>query len=326
MPLAAGACFGPYEIVTLVGAGGMGEVYRARDTRLNRVVAVKILREHLAGDPDRRARFDREARLISQLNHPHICTLYDVGHWDDTEYLVVEYLDGQTLADRLRRGPLPVEQALTIAIEIAAALEAAHRKGIVHRDLKPANIMLTKNGAKLLDFGIARPLTAPPNAMVGQTTAWTLTADGRLLGTVHYMSPEQLEGREADARSDLFAFGAVLYEMLTGKRAFDGVTESNVIAAVLERQPQPVTLLQPDLPAAIERLVVACLAKDPDERWQNAGDLGRNLKWIVAERTAPVARASGHRRRQLAWFVTLVATTGVVTVAILLASRFRASS
>jgi eukaryotic-like serine/threonine-protein kinase len=240
MGLSVGTCLGPHEILAPLGAGGMGEVYRARDTRLDRIVAIKVLRTHLAADPDRRQRFEREARLISQLNHPHICTLFDVGHHEPSigsehavDYLVMEYLEGQTLAERLERlqgRPLPVPEALTIAIQIAEALDAAHHKGIVHRDLKPANVILTKAGAKLLDFGIAK-LAAPADdprdvraasLMSGPTVPATLTVEGTLLGTVQYMAPEQLEGREADARSDLFAFGAVLYEMVTGRRPFAG--------------------------------------------------------------------------------------------------------
>jgi serine/threonine-protein kinase len=256
----------------------MGEVYEARDTRLDRRVAIKVLREHLASDPVRRARFDREARAISKLNYPKICTLYDVGHENGVDYLVAEYIDGQTLADRLKRGALPVDQALSIAIDIAAALDAAHRAGIIHRDLKPANVMLAKAGAKLLDFGIAREI---PNEPVTATiTRGTLTADGTLLGTVPYMSPEQLEGRDADARSDIFAFGAVLYEMLSGLRAFSGDRDASIIAGVLEREPTSLKTVQPVTPPFLERLVTKCLAKAPDDRWQTSRDLLDELKWI----------------------------------------------
>jgi Tol biopolymer transport system component len=302
--LAPGTRLGPYEITALVGAGGMGEVYRARDTRLDRVVAIKMLRDHLSNDPDRRMRFEREARVISQLNHPHICALFDVGRENGADYLVIEYLDGQTLADRLRKGPLPIEQALEFAIQIAEALDAAHRKGIIHRDLKPANVMLTKTGAKLLDFGIAR---ITPAAGTEGSRDGTLTAEGALLGTPQYMTPEQLEGREADARSDLFAFGAVLYEMLTGRRAFAGESLSRVTAAVLDSQPIPVSRIEPRVPAVLERVVTTCLAKDPDERWQSAGDLGRELRWIRdSDVRGPSAAPPRGRRDRLVWALVTV--------------------
>jgi serine/threonine protein kinase len=278
--LKAGARLGPYEILSAIGAGGMGEVYRAKDTRLERVVAIKILREHLADNPERRARFEREALASSKLNHPHICTLHDVGRDDGINCLVVEYLDGQTLADRLRKGALPIDQALAIAIDIADALDAAHRAGIIHRDLKPANVMLTKPGAKLLDFGIARLDYLMPTGTAAATTPATLTAENALLGTAYYMAPEQLAGGEADARSDVFAFGAVLYEMLTGRRAFDGETRLSVMTAVLEDQPPAVSTLQPQVPAVLAQLVVRCLAKDPEERWQTARDLRAALLWV----------------------------------------------
>ena len=281
MTLAAGGRLGPYEVVSAIGVGGMGEVYKARDTRLDRVVAVKVLREHLATDPDRRARFDREARAISKLNHPHICTLYDVGHDSGIYYLVVEYLDGQSLADRLKKGALPIDQALAIAIDIASALDAAHRAGIVHRDLKPANVMLTKGGAKLLDFGIAR-MSPAPGGMTSATTPATLTTEGALLGTMQYMAPEQLEGREADARSDIFAFGALLYEMLSGQRAFAGDTQAAVVAAILEKEAEPLALAP-----SLDRVVRKSLAKDADARWQTARDLLDELTWIAADRQAP---------------------------------------
>jgi serine/threonine protein kinase/Tol biopolymer transport system component len=286
LALDPGTHLGPYEIQSALGVGGMGEVYMALDTRLDRAVAIKVLRAHLADDPHRRARFEREARLISQLNHPHICTLYDVGHDTGTEYLVVEYLQGQTLAERLRKGPLPLAQSLELAIQIAGALDAAHRQGIVHRDLKPANVMQTKSGAKLLDFGIARMTMASPIA-ADRAAGPTLTAEGTLLGTPHYMAPEQLEGRDADARSDVFAFGATLYEMLTGRRAFPGESPAKVAAAVLESEPPPIATTQGLTPPALEHLVRTCLAKDPDERWQSASDVKRQLEWIAA--SAPSA-------------------------------------
>src|SRR5215831_13592909 len=239
MALTSGTRLGPYEIQSPLGAGGMGEVYQARDTRLDRVVAIKILPSHLSDNPEARQRFDREARAISSLTHPNICTLYDVGHQDGMNYLVMEFLQGETLADRLIKGPLPLEQVLKYGIEICEGLEKAHRSGVVHRDLKPGNIMLTKAGAKLMDFGLAKavPPEKPPASgltatLVSPDGSQPLTAQGTVVGTFQYMSPEQLEGREADARSDIFAFGAVLYEMLTGKRAFDGKSALSVASAI----------------------------------------------------------------------------------------------
>ena len=265
MALAPGTRLGPYEITALIGAGGMSEVYKARDARLDRIVAIKVLREHLASDPDRRARFEREARAISKLNHPNICALYDVGQDNGTDYLVVEYLDGQSLAERLQKGALSIEQALAIAIQIAGALEAAHRADIVHRDLKPANVMLTKMGAKLLDFGIAR-MTAPATSLTSATTQGTLTTDGTLLGTLQYMAPEQLEAKDTDARTDIFAFGALISEMVTGKQAFTGTSQASLISAILSSDPSPMAASQPLTPPALDRVVKTCLAKDPDER------------------------------------------------------------
>ncbi|HKF67866.1 MAG TPA: protein kinase, partial [Vicinamibacterales bacterium] len=312
MPLKIGTRLGPYEILSSLGVGGMGEVYKARDTRLDRTVAIKVLREHLASDPERRARFEREARAVSKLNHPDICTLYDVGHDNGTDFLVVEFLDGQSLAERLEKGALPIDQVLTIAIQIASALDTAHGAGIVHRDLKPANVMLTKTGAKLLDFGIARMAHAVET--VGATQiASTLTSDGTLLGTVHYMAPEQLEGREADARSDIFAFGAMLYEMLTGRRAFAGETLSAVAAAVLESQPVALKSIQPLVASDLEWFVTTCLAKDPDDRWQNARDLRRNLQRIVEHATAAGERTTETRPQLLA--LTIFLALSVTTIA-----------
>jgi len=313
MTLSVGVRLGPYEIVEPVGAGGMGEVYKARDRRLDRVVAIKILREHLAADPNRRARFDREARAISKLNHPHICTLYDVGHDNGTDYLVVEYLDGQSLAERLQKGALPIEQALPMAIQIAGALDAAHRAGIVHRDLKPANIMLTKAGAKLLDFGIARTGVSLGSSVTAAAAADTMTADGMVLGTVHYMAPEQLDGRDADARSDIFAFGAVLYEILTGARAFAGESQSRVVAAVLEHDPAPLTAIQPRTPPAVARIVTKCLEKNADDRWQTTHDLLDELKW-TADRPAQHSTPPAPSSKWMAWStvaVVLLAIAGV---------------
>ena len=239
MAIAAGVRLGPYEIVAAIGAGGMGEVYRARDTRLDRIVAIKILPTHLAADPQLRERFDREARAISSLNHPHICALFDVGH-DEVDYLVLEFLEGQTLADRLRGGPLPVAEALKCGLQIAAALDRAHRSGVVHRDLKPANVMLTKSGAKLLDFGLAKtaaPVVAVSGLSMMPTTPPAVTAQGTILGTFQYMAPEQIEGLDADARTDIFAFGVLLFEMLTGRAAFEGKTRASLLGAILKDEP-----------------------------------------------------------------------------------------
>ena len=257
MSLSAGARLGPYEILSALGEGGMGEVYRARDTRLERIVAIKVLTTALAGDPQLRERFEREARAISSLNHPHICTLFDVGHQDGVDFLVLEYLDGETLAARVSRGggtAVDPSEALTIAIDICGALDTAHRAGIVHRDLKPANVMLTKAGAKLLDFGLAKSAT-PAVAAIGlsmlPTTPPNLTVQGTILGTFQYMAPEQIEGLEADARTDVFAFGALLYEMLTGRPAFEGKTRASLLGANLKDEPPPVSHVRPLAPAAV---------------------------------------------------------------------------
>jgi Tol biopolymer transport system component len=283
MALTYGAKLGPYEIVAPLGAGGMGEVYRARDTRLDRIVAIKILPDHLADRADLRERFEREARTIASLNHPHICTIYDVGHQGGTDYLVMEYLEGETLAQRLLKGPLPAEQVLQYAIQIADALDKAHRKGITHRDLKPGNIMLTKSGAKLLDFGLAK-LTQPAalsDATLSGLPKNSITGEGTIIGTLQYMAPEQLEGSGVDARTDIFAFGTVVYEMATGKKAFEGKSQASLIAKILETNPPPMSSLQPMTPPALDRIVDSCLAKDPDERWQSAADLARELKWLA---------------------------------------------
>src|SRR5713101_7101064 len=261
MSLSSGARLGPYEIVSPLGVGGMGEVYRARDTRLERTVAIKVLPTHLSASAESRQRFEREAKTISQLSHPHICALYDVGNQDGIEYLVMEYLEGETLADRLVKGPLPLEQTLRLGIEIADALDKAHRQGIVHRDLKPGNVMLTKSGVKLLDFGLAKALPTPGGRGVGGEgltslpTRQGLTQEGTILGTFQYMAPEQLEGKEADARTDIFAFGALLYEMATGRKAFEGKSQASLIAAILDREPQPISTIQPMTPPSFDRLV-----------------------------------------------------------------------
>ena len=277
----------------------MGEVYRARDTRLNRTVAVKILPAHLSDNPEARQRFEREARAISSLNHPHICVLHDVGNEDGTAYLVMEYIEGETLEARLQKGPLALKQALESGVQICDALEKAHRAGIVHRDLKPGNVMLTASGAKLLDFGLAKPVvllggrTSPqpgrltPSSPTMNLTALTaspgtLTQQGSIVGTFQFMAPEVLQGDEADARSDIFSFGCVLYEMITGKRAFEGKSQISVASAILEKDPEAVTKVQPMAPAAVDHVVHDCLAKDPESRWQSAADVGRELRWIAS--------------------------------------------
>ncbi|MGH9366633.1 MAG: protein kinase domain-containing protein [Thermoanaerobaculia bacterium] len=327
MTLEAGTRLGPYEILSALGAGGMGEVYRARDTRLGREVAVKVLPQHMSASPELRQRLDREAKTISQLSHPHICTLYDVGHQDGTDYLVMELLEGETLADRLGKGTLPVEQALRIGIEIAGALEAAHKSGIVHRDLKPGNIMLTKSGVKLLDFGLAKlhaAGTAGVSAVTSLPTALQesqpLTTRGTILGTFQYMSPEQLEGGEADARSDLFAFGCVLYEMLTGAKAFSGKSQASLIGSIMNSEPPAVSSLQPMVPPALDRVVKGCLAKEPEHRWHTAHDVMLQLQWIaeggsLAGVPAPVA-ARRKSREKLAWGVAAAALLAAGALAV----------
>ena len=332
MALPAGTRLGPYEIVVAVGAGGMGEVYKARDMRLDRVVAIKILPAGLASDPEFRERFEREAKSISALNHPNICTLYDVGTQDGTEFLVMEYLEGETLAARLQKGALPPSDALATATEIASALDRAHRQGIVHRDLKPGNVMLTKAGAKLLDFGLAK--LAPPGAIsgvltptmrtvtapLGATPETPLTAQGTILGTVQYMAPEQVEGEEADPRTDIFSFGALLFEMLTGRKAFTGKSQASLLGAILKDEPPLVSQLQPLTPPALDRVVKTCLAKERDDRFQTAHDLLLQLRWIAeggsaAGLPAPVVAHRRHRERfawiaaataALLWIATLV--------------------
>ena len=312
MALTSGTTLGPYEIESPLGAGGMGEVYRALDTRLNRTVAIKILPAHLSDNSEAKRRFEREARAISSLNHPNICTLHDVGHQSGTDYLVMEYLEGETLADRLRKGPLTLDQLLKYGIEICEGLEHAHRTGVVHRDLKPGNVMLTKAGAKLMDFGLAKAVepALPPASSLTLTVSTPagshpLTAQGSIVGTFQYMSPEQVEGKEADGRSDIFALGAVLYEMATGKRAFEGKTTASVIAAVLERNPPPISSVQPMSPPALDRIVKTCMAKDPDERLQNVHDVKLQLKWIAeggSQAGVPAQVAARRKNRvKLAW-------------------------
>ncbi len=281
MTLQPGSKLGPYEILSPLGAGGMGEVYRARDTRLDRDVAIKVLPANLTKSPEFKQRFEREAKSISQLAHPHICTLFDVGHHNGTDYLVMELLEGETLAQRQTKGALPLEQVFRYGVEIASALDAAHRKGIIHRDLKPGNIMLTKSGAKMLDFGLAKSSPVLDSSPSAVTMTQPLTSKGTIVGTFQYMAPEQLEGAEADARTDIFAFGAVLYEMATGKRAFDGASRASLIASIMSSQPRPISELQPMTPPALDRLIRKCLAKDPESRWQSAADIADEIRWIA---------------------------------------------
>ncbi len=322
--LALGTTLGPYKILALLGAGGMGEVYRARDTRLGREVAVKVLLPQLAATPEVRARFEREARTASQLSHPNICALYDVGREAGLDYLVMELVEGETLARRLERGPLPVGEMLKLGTQVAEALDTAHRAGVVHRDLKPGNIMITASGAKLMDFGLARPAGLAPAAAAlvdSPTLSRPLTAEGTIVGTFQYMSPEQLEGKEADARTDIWALGCVLYEMATGQRAFAGDSQASLIAAIMDQQPPGIMSLKPMSPPALDHLVKRCLAKDPAERWQSARDVAHEFRWIAdvgsqAGVTAPppVRRRRWKRlARGLALGALAVATTAVAT-------------
>jgi len=320
MALSPGTRLGPYEILSVAGSGGMGEVYRARDTRLDRVVAIKVLPEALLQDPARRQRLEQEARAVSSLSHPHICTLHDIGHQDGVDYLVMEFLEGETLAARLQKGPLPVDQVLRCAIEIAGALDTAHRHGIVHRDLKPGNIILTRTGSKLLDFGLAK--AAPPSAGGSSLTAQAtrsvpITQEGTVVGTFPYMSPEQVEGKDVDARSDLFSFGSVLYEMVTGRRAFTGKSQISVASAILEGEPEPISVLRPLTPPAIDHAIRVCLAKDPDDRWQTARDLLLELRWAAEAGVAAPLPPHRKTRERLSWGVAAlgIAMAVVATVA-----------
>ena len=329
MALSSGTKLGPYEIVSPLGAGGMGEVYRARDTRLDRAVAIKILPAHLSDSPEAKQRFDREARAISSLNHPNICTLYDVGHQDGVDYLVMEFLEGETLADRLMRGPLPLEQVLKYGGEICEGLEKAHRGGVTHRDLKPGNVMLTKTGAKLMDFGLAKACSqsgvASSLTLTSPVASRPLTQEGMVVGTFQYMSPEQIEGKEADARSDIFGLGAVLYEMATGKRAFEGKTTTSVIAAILERDPPSISAVRPLFPRALDGVVKTCLEKDPDDRWQSVRDLRTSLEW-VGESDGPVnspAIKQNPWQERVAWMLAVALLSGVAFFA---AGRYRVPS
>ena len=322
MVLTPGTKLGPYEVLCSAGAGGMGEVYRCRDTRLDRTVAIKVLPQHLSSDAEFKQRFEREARAISQLQHAHVCVLHDVGSHNGTNYLVMEYLEGETVAERLRKGALPLDQLLKIGIEIADALDKAHRLGIIHRDLKPANIMLTNNGAKLTDFGLARALAAPTSAAASAQSGMPnftatptrtnpvsrLTSAGTVVGTLNYMSPEQIEGKEADARSDIFAFGAVLYEMATGKRAFEGKSHISVASAILEEEPESIIAAQPTSPRALDSMICACLAKDPEQRFACAHDLKLQLQQIPTQPgEVPTEKSSRWMQYASAFLVVVLA-------------------
>jgi predicted Ser/Thr protein kinase len=317
MALTAGSRLGPYDILAPLGAGVFGEVYKARDTRLDRTVAIKILP---SADPELKARFEREAKAIAALTHPHICTLYDVGHQDGTDYLVMEYLEGETLDKKIARGPIKVEEALKIAIEIADALDNAHRSGIVHRDLKPANVMLTKGGVKLLDFGLAklRPQGVSGLSMAVTATTPPITSQGSILGTLQYMSPEQLEGRDVDARTDIFAFGAVLYETLTGTKPFDGKSAASLIGAIIHSDTPSVSQMLPVAPPTLDLIVRTCLAKYPEDRFHSAHDIVLPLRWL-AEGALPAGdgqllkSASAQRDRWITGIVALLVATALAT-------------
>ena len=326
MALTPGTRLGVYEVTAQIGEGGMGEVYKGRDTRLDRTVAIKVLHESLSSDPQFRQRFDREARAISQLTHPHVCTLYDIGEQAGTAFLVMEFLEGETLADRLSRGgsekpAVPVDEALRLAIQIADALAAAHHKGIIHRDLKPGNVMLTKSGVKLLDFGLAKTSEAAVAASrlseLPTTPPQAMTTPGTILGTFQYMAPEQLEGKEADPRTDIFAFGAVVYEMATGRRAFAGSSQASLITAIMSSQPPPLKTLQPVAPPALERIVCKCLEKDPERRWQTARDLADELRWISTTSDALAGIDNvGARRAGIPWGWAVAAIFALAALAL----------
>jgi serine/threonine protein kinase len=329
MALNSGRRLGPYEILAPLGTGGMGEVYRARDTRLERTVAIKILPAQLSSDPVRKQRFEREAKTISSLNHPHICVLHDVGHQDGVDYLVMECVEGETLANRLEKGALSLDQVVKYGTQIADALDKAHRSGVVHRDLKPGNIMLTPSGAKLLDFGLAKaaaPLTSVAMLTAAVTQSAPMTEQGTIVGTFQYMSPEQVEGKELDGRSDIFSLGAVLYEMLTGQRAFQGKSQLSVASAILEKEPAPISAVKPLTPPALDHTIRRCLAKEREKRWQSAADLAGELQWIAengSQAPAPVpfvaARSIGSR---LGWIVTAVAALALFGLTLFVAGYF----
>ncbi|HXH91731.1 MAG TPA: serine/threonine-protein kinase, partial [Thermoanaerobaculia bacterium] len=312
--LAKGTMLGPYEVDILLGVGGMGEVYRARDTRLGRTVAIKVLLAGLTASSERRARFEREARVISALSDPHICALYDIGRDGDTEYLVMEYIEGETLADRIARGRLPLSQVLRFGTEIAQALQHAHRAGITHRDLKPGNVMLTASGVKLLDFGLAK--LAIPEPAPGGSNAPTLvnpiTTEGMVVGTLIYMSPEQLEGQNIDHRTDIFALGCILYEMATGQRPFSGSSRIAITSAILSADPAPIRSLEPATPPALERIVLTALEKNPDDRWQTAHDVARQLRWLSESSSSPESLAATEAPRTKRGYFIAAATAALL--------------
>src|SRR5262245_36886044 len=320
MALTPGTKLGPYEILSVAGSGGMGEVYRGRDTRLDRIVAIKVLPESLLQSPVSRQRLEREARAVSVLSHPAICTLHDIGHQNGVDYLVMEFLEGETLAQRLQKGPLPIDAVLRFGMQIAGALAAAHRRGFVHRDLKPGNIMLTPAGAKLLDFGLAKismpAAEADPTADVTRSTP--LTQEGAVAGTFPYMSPEQVEGKEVDARSDLFSFGSVLYEMATGRRAFTGKSQISLASAILEKEPEPISTLRPLTPPALDHVIQVCLAKDREDRWQSARDVLLELKCLCEPDSQQALPTPGHgsSRERLAWFTAAAFAVAAVVVTV----------
>ena len=338
MTLTAGARLGPYEILSSLGAGGMGEVYRARDTRLARDVAIKVLPEHLSSMPDRRQRFEREAKMVAQLSHSHICALHDVGHEGDVDYIVMDCLEGETLFARLLAGPLPIAEALVFGIQISEALDHAHHAGVIHRDLKPGNIFLTKKGVKVLDFGLATrralPSATAADAELPTETAEVagpLTEPGTIQGTLPYMAPEQLRGEEADARTDIFAFGVLLYEMVTGRRPFSGKSQPELMSSILRDEPKPLAEIVPLAPPALERLIRQCLAKNPDDRWEAAHDLTNALRWIrdemsVASSPRPQVEARPGRRHPFAFTaVAFVAIALALAVAVVTYRSFKRS-
>lgn len=329
MALTSGTRLGPYEIVASLGAGGMGEVYRAKDTRLSRDVAIKLLPASISKDPIARQRLEREAKTISGLNHPNICVLHDVGSQDGFDYLVMECLEGETLTKRLEKGPLPLEQLLRYGAEIAGALDKAHRSGVVHRDLKPGNVMLTATGAKLLDFGLAKPALAAIGGLTltGATSMSPVTEAGVVVGTFQYMSPEQIEGKPLDARSDIFSLGAVLYEMATGKKAFEGKSQLSVASAILEKEPIPMASIKPMTPPALDHVVKKCLAKDPEARWQSAGDVASELKWIAESSSQghPALLSARSSRIARSWVAGILGFLAVAVIGFLLVKGARRS-
>jgi serine/threonine protein kinase len=318
MSLAKGTALGPYTVVALIGAGGMGEVYKATDTRLNRTVAIKVLPQHFSENREMRQRFEREAQTIASLNHPHICVLHDIGRHEGVDFLVMEYLEGETLSRRIERGALPLADALKVAIEVADALDKAHRQGVTHRDLKPSNVMLTPSGAKLLDFGLAKPKhSQSADASSQSPTRSDITEQGAILGTMQYMAPEQLEGQEADARTDIFAFGTILYEMIGGSRAFKGKSQASLISSIMTAEPAPLSTVTGDVPFGLDHVVKKCLAKDREDRWQSARDLADELQWVADGEDVPSLQTAPERKQNwLPWALLAVASVLTITLAL----------